>query len=177
MENSNENKKIAYLMTIVVVLLFSIVAYAILQNNKNKKIQNTEMSKNTQEQNSTSTLRISEAKDVIVINYSGKLENGTEFDSSYKRGQPLVFQVGVGQVIKGWDEGLIGVKRGDKKQLIIPADKAYGNQEIKGQDGKVIIPKNSTLIFDVEVVEVISESDAIRMMEQQQASQGTSTQR
>ncbi len=106
---------------------------------------------------------------MIVINYSGKLANGTEFDSSYTRGQPFVFQVGVGQVIKGWDEGLIGVKRGDKKTLTITPDKGYGAEDVKGADGKVIIPKNSTLIFDVEIVEVISRADAERMMAEQQA--------
>lgn len=171
MEKPVQNKKILFVMIAIFVLLFAYVTYSIIQNNKNKKMQESNISQDT-----ATTSRISVAGDIIVINYSGKLENGTEFDSSYKRGQPFVFQVGVGQVIKGWDEGLIGVKKGDTKQLVIPGDKAYGDQEIKGQDGKVLIPKNATLIFDVEVVEVISEADAMRMMQEQQASQGSTTQ-
>jgi len=171
MEKQVQDKKILYVMIAIFILLFAYVAYSIIQNNKNKKMEESNTT-----QNSTSTLREAVAGDIIVINYSGKLENGTEFDSSYKRGQPFIFQVGVGQVIKGWDEGLIGAKRGDTKQLVVPGDKAYGDQEIKGPDGKVLIPKNATLIFDVEVVEVISEADAQRMMAEQQAAQGTSTQ-
>ncbi len=172
MERNIPNKKILAVMIMIFLLLFSYVAYAIIQNNKNKNMQDTT-------QNATSTnLRAAVARDIIVIDYSGKLENGTEFDSSYKRGQPFVFQLGIGQVIKGWDEGLIGAKKGDKKTLTIPGEKAYGNQEIKGPDGKVLIPKNATLIFDVEVIDVISEEDAIRMMQAQQAAQGgTSTKR
>jgi len=173
MEKPVQNKKILFVMIAIFVLLFAYVTYSIIQNNKNKKMEETNISQDT----ATTTARISVAGDIIVINYKGTLENGIEFDSSYKRGQPFVFQVGVGQVIKGWDEGLIGVKRGDKKQLIIPGEKAYGAQEIKGPDGKVLIPKNATLIFDVEVVEVISEADAQRMMAEQQAAQGSSTQR
>ncbi len=173
MEKNIPNKKILIIMVTIFILLFSYVVYAIIQNNKNKNMTDTNTTQNTE---ATSTLRVSQAGDIIVIHYSGKLENGTEFDSSYKRGQPFVFQVGIGQVIKGWDEGLIGVKKGDKKTMTIPGDKAYGSQEIKGPDGKVLIPKNATLIFDVEVIEVISEADAMRMMQEQQAAQGSGTQ-
>ena len=164
------NKSLIFVIAIILILLFSYTVYEILQNNKLKD----KINMNTQDTN-TINLRQSEAGDIIVIHYNGRLENGTKFDSSYDRGQPFVFQVGVGQVIKGWDEGLIGVKRGDKKTLTIPGEKAYGDQEIKGQDGKVLIPKNSTLIFDVEVVDVISRADAERMMAEQQSAQGTST--
>ena len=168
MEKNIPNKKILAVMIVIFILLFSYVAYTIIKNKKDKNMTDTN-------QTQTQTARVSQAGDIIVINYSGKLENGTEFDYYYKRDQPFVFQVGVGQVIKGWDEGLIGVKKGDKKTMTIPGDKAYGNQEIKGPDGKVLIPKNATLIFDVEVVEVISEADAMRMMQEQQAAQGSST--
>ncbi len=174
MEETKHNKKITYIMIIVAIALFGYIAYAVIENNKNKdkNMENTDTTMTTES-------KISESGDIIVINYSGKLENGTEFDSSYKRGQPLVFQVGVGEVIPGWDEGLIGVKKGDKKTLNIPAEKGYGDQEIKNpQTGEVIIPKNSTLIFDVEVVEVIAKADAERMVAEQQAmqaAQGTST--
>ena len=168
MEPTTQNKKTIYIIvTVLAIALFGYIVYAVVQNNKNK---NMDTNANATTTNQVMGDRVAEAGDVIVINYSGKLINGTEFDSSYKRGQPLVFQVGLGQVIKGWDEGLIGVKKGDKKTLTIPADKAYGDQEIKDpQTGKVVIPKNSTLIFDVEVVEVISKVDAERMMSEKQA--------
>lgn len=171
METTQSNKKITYIIVLIAVILFGYIIYSVMQNNKNK---NMETNATTTDQ-VLAELRIAEAGDVIVINYSGKLTNGTEFDSSYKRGQPFVFQVGVGQVIKGWDEGLIGAKRGDKKTLTITPDKGYGTEDVKGQDGKVIIPKNSTLIFDVEVVEVISKVDAERMMAEQKAAMESAT--
>ena len=142
MENTKDNKKIVYITVIVAVALFAYIAYAVIQNNKNKNMENT----NTNTEQVSGESRVAESGDVIVINYSGKLENGTEFDSSYKRGQPLVFQIGLGQVIAGWDEGLIGVKKGDKKTLTISADKAYGAQEIKDpQTGAIVIPANSKI--------------------------------
>ena len=84
--------------------------------------------------------------DTISIHYLGTLTNGQKFDSSYDRGQPFVTQIGVGQVIKGWDEGVIGMKVGGKRRLIIPADLGYGSQAVGG------IPANSTLIFEVELM-------------------------
>lgn len=175
METTKNDKKITYIVVLIAVVLFGYIIYSVIQSNNNKNMETNATTTNQL----SGDMRIAEAGDVIVINYSGKLENGTEFDSSYKRGQPFVFQVGVGQVIAGWDEGLIGAKRGDKKTLTITPDKGYGAEDVKGQDGKVVIPKNSTLIFDVEVVEVISKADAERMMAEQQAAQaaagGTST--
>ena len=174
METTQGNKKITYIIILIAVILFGYIAYSVTKNNKNK---NMETNATTTEQ-VLAEPKTAEVGDVIVINYLGKLANGTEFDSSYKRGQPFVFQVGVGQVIKGWDEGLIGAKRGDKKTLTITPDKGYGIEDVKGQDGKVIIPKNSTLIFDVEVVEIISKADADRMMAEQKSAmeaQGSST--
>jgi len=175
METTQSNKKITYIIVLIAVILFGYIVYSVIQNNKNKNMENTNATTTGQVMSES---KAAEAGDVIVINYSGKLANGTEFDSSYKRGQPFVFQVGVGQVIAGWDEGLIGAKRGDKKTLTITPDKGYGAEDVKGSDGKIIIPKNSTLIFDVEVVEVIAKADADRMMAEQQAkmqAQGSST--
>lgn len=174
METTQNNKKIINIIVLIAVILLGYVIYTVIENNKNK---NMETNATTTDQ-LTAEPRIAEVGDIIVINYSGKLADGTEFDSSYKRGQPFVFQVGIGQVIAGWDEGLIGVKRGDKKTLTITPDKGYGDKDVKGQDGKVVIPKNSTLTFDVEVVEVISKADAERMVAEQQAmtkAEGTST--
>jgi len=86
------------------------------------------------------------ASDTVTVNYNGTLIDGTEFDSSYKRGQPATFPVG--GVIKGWTEALQLMKEGSKWQLIIPADLAYGEQ------GRPGIPPNSVLIFDVELVSI-----------------------
>jgi peptidylprolyl isomerase len=84
--------------------------------------------------------------DTVKINYVGTLANGTKFDASADHGGPFVTQIGVGQVIKGWDEGIIGMKVGGKRKLIIPPSLGYGNQATGS------IPANSTLIFQVELV-------------------------
>lgn len=86
--------------------------------------------------------------DTVTMNYVGTLENGKKFDSSYDRNQPFTTQIGVGQVIKGWDEGVPGMKIGGKRKLIIPAALGYGSQDMGS------IPPNSTLIFEVELLAV-----------------------
>lgn len=86
--------------------------------------------------------------DTVVMHYTGKLPDGTKFDSSLDRDEPFETQIGAGQVIKGWDEGILGMKVGGKRKLIIPPDMGYGDQ----QNGT--IPPNSTLIFDVELLEI-----------------------
>ena len=86
----------------------------------------------------------------VSVHYSGFLSNGTKFDSSVERDEPLTFMAGVGQVIPGWDEGLLLLKKGSKARLVIPDSLAYGDRDL----GK--IPPKSTLIFDVEIVDVIT---------------------
>ena len=85
----------------------------------------------------------------VSVHYKGQLLDGTVFDSSYKRKQPIDFNVGVGQVIKGWDEGIQLLKVGDKARLVIPSDLAYGSAGAGG-----VIPPDAMLIFDVELVAV-----------------------
>jgi peptidylprolyl isomerase len=84
---------------------------------------------------------------MVTVHYTGTLENGTKFDSSVDRGQPLSFPIGVGRVIKGWDEGVMTMKIGGKRKLIIPPDLAYG---VSGRPP--VIPPSATLIFEVELL-------------------------
>jgi peptidylprolyl isomerase len=84
---------------------------------------------------------------IVAVNYIGTLEDGTEFDNSYTRGEPIRFALGRGLVIPGWDEGIAMMKVGGKAKLIIPPDLAYGDQGAGG-----VIPPNATLIFEVELL-------------------------
>jgi FKBP-type peptidyl-prolyl cis-trans isomerase len=90
------------------------------------------------------------AGDTISVNYVGSLENGTVFDASEKHGGPATFQIGVGQLIKGWDIGIPGMKVGGKRKLVVPPSLGYGSQNV----GNGLIPPNSTLTFEVELVSV-----------------------
>lgn len=85
----------------------------------------------------------------VKVHYTGTLENGTKFDSSVDRKQPFDFVIGVGQVIPGWDEGVMTMKVGGKRKLIIPAKLGYGTRGAGG-----VIPPNATLLFDVELLDV-----------------------
>jgi peptidylprolyl isomerase len=85
----------------------------------------------------------------ITVNYVGTLENGKEFDSSYRKGRPIDFKIGVGKVIKGWDEGLMGMKVGGKRKLFIPSKLGYG-----AMGSPPNIPPNSNLIFEIELLNV-----------------------
>ncbi len=86
----------------------------------------------------------------VRVHYTGKLQSdGKVFDSSVTRGQPIEFRLGVGQVIKGWDEGIALMKEGGKAQLVIPPELGYGSRGAGG-----VIPPNATLIFDVELISV-----------------------
>ncbi len=86
--------------------------------------------------------------DVVSVHYVGTLQNGQEFDSSRRRGEPFEFTVGAGQVIKGWDEGVVGMKVGGQRILVIPSNMAYGDKGIGP------IPGGATLVFSIELLEV-----------------------
>lgn len=85
----------------------------------------------------------------VSVHYTGRLTDGSKFDSSLDRGRPFSFQLGAGQVIRGWDQGIAGMKIGGKRRLTIPADLGYG-----AHGYPPVIPPNATLVFEVELLGV-----------------------
>ncbi len=111
-----------------------------------------EATASTQSQTKVKSMEVTAKNgDILVMNYTGRLENGTVFDSNvdpkFGHVTPFEFKLGAGMVIKGWDEGLVGMKIGEKKTLTIPPEKGYG-----ATGAGNAIPPNATLIFDVELV-------------------------
>jgi FKBP-type peptidyl-prolyl cis-trans isomerase len=92
--------------------------------------------------------------DTVKVQYTGTLSDGTKFDSSYDRDKPFEFTVGEGNVKKGWDQGILGMKVGGKRNLVIPPDLGYG------EEGSGPIPPNSTLIFEIELLEFVKDSNS-----------------
>jgi FKBP-type peptidyl-prolyl cis-trans isomerase len=86
--------------------------------------------------------------DTVTVNYVGTTQGGVRFDSSYERGEPFTFTVGKGKVIEGWDKGIIGMKAGGQRILVIPASQAYGNRQVG------VIPPNSPLVFEIELMKI-----------------------
>lgn len=114
-------------------------------SNNSKKPMGLEI-KTTQEGSGD---RVIKSGDTITVHYTGKLTDGTKFDSSVDRGTPFTFQIGQGMVIQGWEQGFIGAKVGEKRILTIPSELGYGSRGAGAS-----IPPNATLIFDVEVISI-----------------------
>lgn len=158
MKNQKENIGVIVSLLIVVGII-GLVIYILMNHSKNIS---PEVIKENQTENQTKEVKevitpaknkmekISKNGDVLIMNYTGRLTNGTVFDSnvipSFNHVEPFKFTLGAGQVIKGWDEGLLGMKIGEKKTLTIPPEKGYGSRAVS------TIPANSTLIFEVELV-------------------------
>lgn len=160
-------------------ILFSLMAFFIFGCGKDQTEETKDMAKNEPQQNMSkpavpsspakiakgdyketdSGLKYAILKDTdgqkpqkgqtVVVHYSGWLPDGKNFDSSYKRNEPFEFVLGARQVIPGWDEGIALLQKGEKAQLVIPPELGYGQRGIPG-----VIPPNSTLIFDVELVDI-----------------------
>ncbi|OGZ59160.1 MAG: hypothetical protein A3E58_01440 [Candidatus Spechtbacteria bacterium RIFCSPHIGHO2_12_FULL_38_30] len=136
----------------ITVLVVVVGVFWFASNNKNRQLSTTKQSA-TNELQITTTQNGSgpQAKtgDTLSVHYTGTLRDGKKFDSSRDRGTPFEFTLGAGQVIKGWDQGLIGMRKGEKRNLIIPASLAYGNAS-----PSPLIPSGSTLVFEVELLEI-----------------------
>lgn len=147
---SARNRK-TRLIAIIVVLVFAVSAIAYLISQRAGK---TEPQVTTASGLKYSDLKVGDGAtpqkgQTVTVHYTGTLENGKKFDSSLDRGTPADFRIGVGAVIKGWDEGLMSMKVGGKRRLVIPSALGYGPM---GRPPD--IPGNSTLLFDVELLGV-----------------------
>ncbi len=129
------NKNIILWFLVVIIVVGGLVYITI--NSKNKMPEE----------------KVAKVGDVVSMNYTGKLDGGTVFDSNvdpkFKHVEPFSFTLGAGQVIAGWDKGIVGMKVGEKKLLKIAPEDAYGTSGIPG-----VIPPNSTLNFDVELLQI-----------------------
>lgn len=148
------------LLAVIILLLLAGAAY-LVYTNLSRPQENTvsPLSDTTGLITSASGLRYQDLKtgsgteakngDTVSVHYTGWLEDGTKFDSSVDRGQPFDFTLGAGMVIRGWDEGVAGMKVGGKRKLVIPPELGYGTSGYPP-----VIPANATLIFEVELLQV-----------------------
>lgn len=152
-----------YFLATIFIAIFALIGgiYFFYQKPKNSTIYTSLSSPSTIEEspNMNDQLKIEDevagtgaeavAGKKVTVNYVGSLTNGTKFDSSYDRGIPFSFNLGAGEVIQGWDQGIVGMKVGGKRKLIIPPSLGYGASGVGG-----VIPGNATLIFEVELLNV-----------------------
>lgn len=145
-----ENKKN---MSLIVSALICLAVVAVIVFISMHKKENTNMNLNNNVGATDNSGEVAKAGDTVSMNYTGRLQDGTVFDSNvdpkFQHVEPFVFTLGAGQVIPGWDKGIVGMKVGEKKTLTIAPEDGYGASGVPGA-----IPPNSTLIFDVELVAI-----------------------
>lgn len=139
---------------IVVLIIIILGGYFVIQNFwKNKENSNNSNINDSQnlkiEVLEDGTGEASKIGDTVSVHYTGTLEDGTKFDSSLDRGAPFSFVLGQNSVIQGWEQGVLGMKVGEKRKLTIPYNLAYGEEGIPN-----IIPQKATLIFEVELLDI-----------------------
>lgn len=132
---------------VIVLAVIAMLSYITI----NKKENN--MEENTQTNNQVNNEQVTKAGDTVAMNYTGTLADGTVFDSNvdpkFNHVTPFVFTLGAGQVIQGWDKGIVGMKVGEKKRLVLAPEDAYG-----ATGAGNVIPPNATLTFDVELLAI-----------------------
>lgn len=132
---------------VIVLAVIAVLAYITI----NKKENN--MEENTQTNNQVNNDQVAKSGDTVAMNYTGTLADGTVFDSNvdpkFNHVTPFVFTLGAGQVIQGWDKGIVGMKVGEKKHLVLAPEDAYG-----ATGAGNVIPPNATLTFDVELLAI-----------------------
>lgn len=145
MENTHKMKM--GIAIVIVLAVIAMLAYITI----NKKENN--MEENTQTNNQVNNEQVAKAGDTVAMNYTGTLADGTVFDSNvdpkFNHVTPFVFTLGAGQVIQGWDKGIVGMKVGEKKRLVLAPEDAYG-----ATGAGNVIPPNATLTFDVELLAI-----------------------
>lgn len=144
-----------WIWIILALVIIGLIALAVWPKHKNgqatqKTTNNPQMVTSLQSTDETvGTGAEAQNGDTVTVNYVGTLTDSTKFDSSYDRNQPFSFSLGAGQVIKGWDQGVLGMKVGGKRKLVIPASLGYG-----ATGSPPTIPANATLVFEIELLGV-----------------------
>jgi len=156
---SGTEKTIYLVVGVLVLIFFLVVIYGKIKQPKSEKSETQAASQEKVMEEKQNELKIEDitvgtGEEAVVgkkvtVNYAGTLENGTQFDSSYDRGIPFSFNLGAGEVIQGWDKGVVGMKVGGKRKLTIPSSLGYGERGA----GNAIGP-NATLIFEIELLKV-----------------------
>ena len=158
----NKNSMNIVLAVVIVLAVFGVLVYISIHNSTNNNMHNMNMNNTSATSDDTmqpaaptpsDTSAAAQTGDTVSVNYTGKLADGTVFDSNvdpkFNHVTPFIFTLGAGQVIPGWDKGIVGMTVGEKKTLVIPPSDAYGANGIPGT-----IPPNATLTFDVELLAI-----------------------
>lgn len=151
MKTLSKNEWVAVVVAIVVVgffFIFGQTVVSIFTNNNTSQNSNMNQAQLLVQDEVVGTGSAAIKGDTVVVHYTGKFVDGRVFDSSVSRGEPFQFVLGAGRVIKGWDEGIVGMKEGGKRLLSIPPEMGYGMADYGP------IPGGSTLIFEVELLKV-----------------------